>query len=94
LDVAVAGQGPVPASGVVAVVANVTAADTTAQSYLTAWPTGESQPTASDLNWVAGLTVPNMAVVGLGTGGDISVYVNSGSADVIVDVTGWYIAAS
>jgi hypothetical protein len=90
-DVAVAGQGPVPASGVVAVVANLTATDTTAQSFLTAWPTGQSQPTASDLNWVAGLTVPNMAVVGLGTGGKISVFVNSGSADVIVDVTGWYV---
>jgi hypothetical protein len=76
---------------VVAVVANITAADTTAQSYLTAWPAGATQPTASDLNWVAGLNVPNMAVVGLGTGGDISVYVAAGSADVIVDVNGWYV---
>jgi hypothetical protein len=84
----------VPASGVVAVVANITATDTTAQSYLTAWPTGALQPTASDLNWVSGLTVPNMAVVGLGTGGHISVYVNGGSADVIVDVTGWYVNPS
>ena len=57
-------------------------------------PPGPPSPTASDLNWVAGLTVPNMAVVGLGTGGDISVYVNSGSADVIVDVTGWYVNES
>jgi hypothetical protein len=90
-NIAVAGQGPVPASGVSAVVANLTVTGTPAQSYLTAWPTGQPQPTASDLNWVAGLTVPNMAVVGLGTGGDISVYVNSGDADVIVDVTGWYV---
>jgi hypothetical protein len=91
LDVPVAGQGLVPSSGVVAVVANITATDTTAQSYLTAWPTGATRPTASDLNWVAGLTVPNMAVVGLGTSGDISVYANSGDADVIVDVAGWYV---
>jgi hypothetical protein len=94
LVVAVAGQGPVPASGVVAVVSNLTVTDTTAQSYLTAWPTGQSQPTASDLNWVAGLTVPNMAVVGLGVDGQISAFVKSGSADVLVDVTGWYVNAS
>jgi hypothetical protein len=35
-----------------------------------------------------------MAVVGLGSGGNISVYVNSGNADVIVDVTGWYVAST
>jgi hypothetical protein len=93
-DVAVAGQGPVPASGVVAVVGNLTATDTTAQSFLTAWPTGQLRPNVSDLNWVSGLTVPNMAVIELGTGGDVSVFVNSGSADVIVDVTGWYLGDS
>ena len=91
LLVPVAGHGPVPSSAVVAVVANITAVDTTSQSYLTAWPTGATQPTASDLNWVAGLTVPNMSVVGLGTGGDISVYVAAGNADVIIDVAGWYV---
>jgi hypothetical protein len=93
-DVTVAGQGPVPASGVVAVVANLTATDTTAQSFLTAWPTGQGQPNVSDLNWVSGLTIPNMAVVGLGNAGQISVFVNSGSADVIVDVTGWYVSGT
>jgi len=48
---------PTPAT---AVVANVTVANTTGASYLTAWPDGDPRPNASDLNWVAGKTVPNL----------------------------------
>ena len=54
-----------------AVVANVTATDTTAPSYLTAWPDQAPQPLASDLNWTAGQTVPNLMVVELGANGKL-----------------------
>ena len=94
LAVQVAGQGGVPAmtdpSQPSAVVANVTVTDTTAGSYLTAWPDGASRPVASDLNWTAGTTIPNLVIVKLSSGGAIDVYNAAGCASVIIDVVGYY----
>jgi hypothetical protein len=86
----VAGRGGVPASHVSAVVANVTETDATAGSHLTVWPTGQTLPTASNLNFTAGQTVANHITVGIGSGGQISVFNHSGQVDVIVDVLGYY----
>jgi hypothetical protein len=92
LPVQVSGVGKVPASGVTAAVMNVTVTNTTAQSFLTVWPSATIRPTASDLNWVSGQTVPNLVVVKLGTspGGGIQVFNATGNTDVVVDVSGWY----
>ena len=73
-----------------AVALNVTATDPTASSYLTVWPTGADRPTASNLNFVPGQTVPNMVVVGLGTGGAVSLFNLAGTTHVVVDVAGWF----
>ena len=73
-----------------AVVLNITVTDTTSASYLTLWPDGTAQPLASDLNWVAGDTLPNLIVVKLGADGSIDFYNGFGMTDVIVDVVGWY----
>jgi hypothetical protein len=93
LDVQVTGAGGVPPSGVGAAVLNVTATNPTKQSYLTVWPTGAPRPTASNLNFAPGQTVPNLAEVGLGTGGKVSVFNPAGSVDVVVDVEGYTAAA-
>jgi hypothetical protein len=90
IDVQAAGQGGVPSSGVSAVVVNVTATDPTTGSYLTAYPSGGPVPTASNLNFGPGQTIPNLVVVKLGTGGKFSVYNAQGNTDVIADVIGWY----
>jgi hypothetical protein len=82
-------SGGVPSSAT-AVVLNVTVTNTTAPSFLTAWPTGSTRPVASDLNWVSGETVPNMVVVQLGTSGQVNLFNSAGNTDVIVDVMGWY----
>ncbi len=50
----VTGVGGVPASGVEAVALNVTVARTSARSYLTVYPDGVAQPTASNMNWNGG----------------------------------------
>jgi Tol biopolymer transport system component len=71
-------------------VLNVTATNTTGASYLSIWPTGSAQPVVSSLNWLPGATVPNLVVVELGTGGNVSIYNNAGRADVIIDVAGWF----
>ena len=73
-----------------AVALNVTVTDPTAASYLTVWPYGSGLPTASNLNFVPGQTVPNMVTVGIGVGGGVSLFNFAGSVEVIVDVTGWY----
>jgi len=77
-------------TGVSAVVLNLTATDTTEPSFVTAYPAGQSRPPASNLNWAPGETVPNRAVVQLGSGGRITLYNNAGSVDVVADVNGYF----
>jgi hypothetical protein len=77
-------------AGVVAVAANVTVAQTTASSFLTAFPDSTAQPLSSDLDWLAGQVVPNLVVARLGSNGALAVYNHSGAADVIVDVFGYW----
>ena len=89
LALQVTGTNGIPSSAV-AVVGNLTVTDTTGSSYLTAWPDLATRPTASDLNWVAGQTVPNLVVVGLGTNGKLDIYNAAGSTDVVLDVVGYF----
>lgn len=90
VEVALAGRGGVPPSGDGSVALNVTVASPTADAYLTVWPTGRPRPTASNVDVTPGRTVPNLVVVPLGDGGRISLFLNAGTADVIVDVLGWF----
>jgi len=93
LNVQVAGRGLVPATGVSGVVVNVTVTNTTAGGYLTVFPAGVTRPLASNLNWISGQTVPNLVVVALGTGGQVTAYNSVGSTDVVFDVAGYYSTA-
>jgi protocatechuate 3,4-dioxygenase beta subunit len=89
VPVAVLGQHGVPASGVSAVVLNVTATESTAAGYVTAWPEG-SRPTTSNLNLEsAGHTIANQVVIPVGSDGSIRLFTQTG-AHLIADVTGWY----
>jgi hypothetical protein len=90
LDLAVAGAGGVPSTGVSGVVVNITAVAPNAGGWLTAWPSGQAMPNASNLNFVPGSVVPNLAVVKVGAGGKVSLFNSAGSTAVIVDVVGWY----
>jgi len=90
-DVNLLGRGGVPASGVDAVVLNVTVTGTAGAGYLTVWPTGSAQPNASNLNYVANQTIPNMVIAKVGNNGKVSFYVGSGkSTQLVVDVVGWF----
>ncbi len=95
IAVPVTNIGGVPplASGVTAVVLNVTVTEPTAGSYLTVYPFGVTRPTASNLNFVTGQTVPNLAIIKVGadgTVGKVRVYNAVGLTHVIFDVVGWY----
>ncbi len=89
LKVQVSGEGGVPA-GATAVVANVTVTGATAQSFLTAYPDGTTRPLASNLNFSAGQTVPNLVTVPLSAGGAIDLYNAAGTVNALVDVDGYY----
>ncbi len=89
-NLTVLNRGGVPATGVGSVALNVTATDPTSDSYVTVWPTGAPQPNASNLNLRAGVTTPNMVIVAVGAGGQISLFNASGSTHLIVDVLGWF----
>jgi uncharacterized protein (DUF1501 family) len=84
-DIQVIGAGGVPA-GVTAVALNVTAVEPSAGSYLSIWPTGQPRPLASSVNMMPGQTVANMVLAQVGANGKVSVFNNSGSAHVVVDV--------
>ena len=94
LIVQVTGVGTVPASGVAAVMVNLTVTDTTAASYLSVYPQGTSRPGTSDLNWTASETVAHRALVPVSSSGQIVLYNRSGSAAVIVDVDGYFTSGS
>ena len=75
-------------SGATAVVVNVTAVNPAGAGFLTVYPTGQSLPRASNLNVTAGIVVANLVEVGVGTGGQISIYASTRS-DVVVDLEGY-----
>lgn len=79
---------PVKAS---AVVMNVTVTGTTATSFLTIWPSDKPRPTASNLNWAPGQTIPNLVTAALSADGKISFYNPVGSTHIIADVAGYYV---
>ena len=94
LDPVVVGRGGIPATGVGAVVLNVTVTEPTAAGYVTVFPSGDPRPTASNLNFVAGQTIPNLTIAKVGVGGRVSLFNFAGQAHLIVDIVGWFPEAS
>ena len=88
LPVTLSGVDGIPVNAT-AVVTNVTATNTTAASYFTVYP-GGVRPLASDVNWQAGQTVPNLTVATLSSTGEVDVYNHAGSAALIIDAFGYF----
>ena len=89
----VSGVVPIP-TNIVAAEANVTVTNTDANGgFLTIFPTGSSLPNISDLNWSSGVTIANNCIITLSSAGSFTAYNFIGTADVIVDVSGYFITA-
>ncbi len=84
----VTGVGNVPATGVTAVILNVTVTQPSASSFLSVTPTGGI--TTSNSNFAAGETVAGLVVVPVGPDGSVRYAIGAGSAHVIADVFGWF----
>lgn len=98
-------SGPVRAGGSVAfqvggvkgiparvalVVVNLTVTEPTSFGFLTAFSSGSSRPNASNVNYTQGQTVPNLAVVPVGTDGKVRIVnTSAGTVQVIADVSGY-----
>ena len=93
-DIQLLGVGGIPKApaDVLGVVANITVTDPTSTGYLNAYGKDAAAGTAAIINFVAGQTVPNLAIVRPGAEGKLTIKLaaGTGSAHVIVDVFGWF----
>ncbi|MFJ6621233.1 hypothetical protein ACIQOW_27135 [Kitasatospora sp. NPDC091335] len=85
--------------GVGSLLLNVTATNPTMDSYVTVYPdagpadsapTGAGLPNASNLNFTAGQTIPNMVNAAVGANGYVDFFNHVGSTDLVVDMFGYY----
>ena len=91
----VTGRGGIPSTGVAAVVLNVTVTSPRAGGFITAYPQGSPLPTASNLNFTAGQTIPNLVVVPVGARGKIDLHNGSpGTVQLLADIAGYYLAGT
>ena len=85
-------NGPVPTDAQAAAV-NVTAINrSNSATYITAFPEGGSAPLASNINLTRSALGTNLVIVRLSATGQITVFNAVGSADVILDVQGYFAA--
>jgi hypothetical protein len=86
------GKGGVPASGVSAVVLNVTAVEPEVGGeggFLTVYPCASGRPDASNLNFVSGQIVPNLVIAPVDVNGNICFY-SYGKTHLLADVSGYF----
>ena len=91
LDVA-GGTSAVPSVATAAVL-NVTATEPDGDGYLTVWPCGQPQPHASNVNFIAGQTIPNLVIARTGSNGKVCL-ASSTATHVVADLDGWHPAGS
>lgn len=73
-----------------AVTFNLTGTESTATTYLTAYPGGSSLPNASNLNLVPGQDAANLVTVALGPNREVNMFNHVGYVDIIMDVAGYF----
>jgi GH25 family lysozyme M1 (1,4-beta-N-acetylmuramidase) len=84
---------PVP-SNATAVILNVTGIAPTAETFVAVTPRTSatpSRPGSSNLNLVAGQTVPNLVSVATGTNTDVWLFNNAGAINLIADLSGYFV---
>jgi hypothetical protein len=88
--VSVSGRAGIPLAGVRAVVLNVTVTQPTRGGVITVYAGSTPRPGVSNLNFVAGQTVPNLVLAPVGSDGKVLLYNGSiGTVQLIADVSGY-----
>jgi hypothetical protein len=62
-------------------------------SYITVWPTGQTQPLVSTLNSLDGTIRSNAAILPAGTSGALSVYATN-ATDLVLDIDGYFVPST
>jgi glucose/arabinose dehydrogenase len=97
IDIQVTGNKGIPSDGSVGAVAFILTGLATASGasgYVTAYPTGQIRPDASNVNTTrSGDIRANLVIVPVGAGGKVSLF-GFNTEDMLVDVAGWVTAAS
>lgn len=102
-ELVVTGRAGVPHHGVAAVLLNITAVDPSADGFITVGPRPQGRgnlfddqnsfgdwPNASNLNFSAGQTVPNLVLVRVGAGGRIRFHVHEATTHLLADIAGYF----
>jgi len=86
VDVQITGANGIPSSGVDAVILNVTVTDTASSGWIRAWPSGDTEPASSSMNYVPQDIRASLVVSAVGSNGKVSIRNGSGgAADIVVD---------
>lgn len=88
-DFTMTGRCGIPSSAQ-AVSVNFTVTNTLGAGFLLVFPAGGAAASVSTLNYLAGQTVANAAVVPLGTGGALTAVAGVSGFDLLIDVNGYY----
>lgn len=88
IELLVTGRAGVPADAI-AVAMNLTVTEPAFAGFATVYSCSAQRPEASNLNWVAGETVPNLVLARPDTAGRVCIF-SSSPAHVIADVTAFY----
>ncbi len=83
-------QCPGIPSAVEAYSLNITVTNTQGPGFILIYPQGGTQPTVSTVNYVAGQTIANAAIVPAGTAGGVTVIAGVSGTDLIVDINGYF----
>jgi hypothetical protein len=90
------GGTPLPPVGSYAgVIVNITATSPTAGGWLTAYPSDQTLPTASNLNFAPGQTAANLVKLKVGADGKFKItntggITGGGSVHIVADIVGYY----
>jgi ABC-type branched-subunit amino acid transport system substrate-binding protein len=91
----VAGVGPVPSSGVSAVVLSLTVTSPTKSGDVTVYADGAARPSTTNLSFAAHETVSNLVVAGIGRDGKVDFYnASGGTVALIADLSGYYLSGT
>ena len=85
--------GAVPGAAAVAI--NITAVSPVGNGNMTAWPTDQTQPSTSNINYRTGVNLANSAIVKLSQdateGADVSVEAHVSNVHLIIDIVGYFV---
>ncbi len=90
LRLPLAGVAGLPASGVTAVLLNMTVTEPDGTGDLCVWSSGEAKPDVTMVSFSGGQTVPNLVLAAVSADGAVDVHAAGAATHVVADVVGFF----